>query len=75
LRTISTLFGQLPDTLEDVWVQVALNDEEQARKVIDAVPTAHPFEMRYDRVEAVDFESCSRVLDSEPQLELLRRAW
>lgn len=75
LRTISALFGQLPDTLEDVWVQVALNDEERARQIIDAVPTVHPFEMRYDRVEAVDFESCSRVLDSEPQLELLRRGW
>jgi hypothetical protein len=31
--------------------------------------------MRYDRIEPVDFESCSRVLESEPQLELLRKGW
>jgi hypothetical protein len=77
LRTIRDLFGQLPDTLEDVWVEVALNDEERARQVIDAVPNVHPFEMRYDRkgVEPVDFESCSRVLEAQPQLELLRKGW
>ena len=27
LEAIHGLFGQIPDTLEDVWVQVALNDE------------------------------------------------
>jgi superfamily II DNA or RNA helicase len=74
-RTIHDLFGQLPDTLEDVWVQVALRDEERARQIIDTVPSVHPFEMRYDRIAPVDFESCSRVLDTEPQLELLREGW
>lgn len=74
-RTIHDLFGQLPDTLEDVWIQVALRDEERARQIIDAVPSIHPFEMRYDRIAPVDFESCSVVLDTEPQLELLRRGW
>ena len=75
LKTIRDLFGQVPDTLEDVWVQVALQDEVKARQIIDAVPTAHPFEMRYDRVESVDFESCRRVLDTEAQLDALRRGW
>jgi hypothetical protein len=75
LRTISNLFGQLPDTLEDVWVQLALNEEARARQIIDEVPQVHPFEMRYDRVEVVDFESCARVLDSASQLELLRSGW
>jgi superfamily II DNA/RNA helicase len=75
LRAIRDLFGQLPDTLEDVWVEVALHQGEKARQIIDAVPTSHPFEMRYDRVESVDFESCQRVLDDEAQLELLRQGW
>jgi superfamily II DNA/RNA helicase len=75
LRSIRDMFGQLPDTLEDVWVNVALADVERAKQVIDAVPLAHPFEMRYDRVEPVDFESCSRVLDQHAQLELLRKGW
>jgi len=35
----------------------------------------HPFQMRYDRIETVDWESCSRVLDSASQLEALRKGW
>jgi hypothetical protein len=69
------MFGQIPDTLEDFWVAAALRDEEEAKRVIDAVPKRHPFEMRYDRIENVDWESCSRVLDSASQLEALRKGW
>ena len=72
---IRNLFGQIADTLENVWVAAALRDEEEARRVIDAVPKRHPFEMRYDRIENVDWESCSRVLDSASQLEALRQGW
>jgi len=72
---IRNMFGQIPDTLEDVWVAAALKDEDEAKRVIDAVPKRHPFEMRYDRIENVDWESCSRVLDSASQLEALRKGW
>jgi len=75
LANIRNMFGQIPDTLEDVWVAAALRDEEEAKRVIDAVPKRHPFEMRYDRIENVDWESCSRVLDSASQLEALRKGW
>jgi hypothetical protein len=75
LQSIRDLFGQLPDTLEDVWVAIALHDEERAREVIDAVPADHPFVMRYDQVERVDWESCSVVLDSKSQLEALLKGW
>jgi SNF2 family DNA or RNA helicase len=75
LVNIRNMFGQIPDTLEDVWVAAALRDEEEAKRVIDAVPKRHPFEMRYDRIENVDWESCSRVLDSASQLEALREGW
>lgn len=75
LKSISDLFGQLPDTLEDVWVAVAQRDDEKAQQIIDAVPTSHPFEMRYDRIEPVDWESCSQVLDADTQLDPLLRGW
>jgi len=75
LRSISDLFGQLPDTLEDAWVAVAEHDEERARQVIDEVPEAHPFAVKYDRIEPVDWESCGQVLDTHAQLELLRAGW
>jgi Domain of unknown function (DUF5615) len=53
----------------------ALRDGEEAKRVIDAMPKRHPFEMRYDRIENVDWESCSRILDSASQLEALRKGW
>jgi len=75
LESIRNMFGQIPDTLEDAWVAAALRDEEEAKRIIDAVPKRHPFEMRYDQIESVDWESCSRVLDSASQLEALREGW
>ena len=75
LVNIRNMFGQIPDTLEDVWVAAALSDEEEAKRIIDAIPKRHPFEMRYDRIENVDWESCSRVLDSASQLEALIKGW
>ena len=72
---ISTLFGQLPDTLEDVWVQVALGRQEEAQRTIDAVPERHPFEMRYREVRPVDWESCARVLDDGARRASLERGW
>jgi len=75
LRAIRDMFGQLPDTLEDVWVAVALHDERKARQVIDEVPPTNPFEMRYDRIEPIDWESCSAVLHSRSQLEPLLEGW
>src|SRR5687768_18232266 len=35
LQAIHGLFGQIPDTLEDVWVHVANHDEQAARQLID----------------------------------------
>jgi hypothetical protein len=58
----------------DVWVS-ALKDENEAGRFIDAIPKHHPFEMRYDKIENVDWESCSRVLDSGSRLETLRKGW
>ena len=75
LESISRLFGQLPDTLEDVWVQVALGQAAEAKRTIDAVPQQHPFELRYREVSHVDWESCARVLDDAARREALARGW
>ncbi len=63
LENINSMFGQIPDVLEDVWVGVALDQIEDAKQTIDAVPPRHPFEIRYDTIEPVHWESCVRVLD------------
>jgi len=75
LEAIRDMFGQLPDTLEDVWVALALKDEQKAREVIDRVPPSHPFELPYDRIEQVDWESCTNVMHVRTQLEPLLDGW
>jgi SNF2 family DNA or RNA helicase len=38
LQSIYQLFGQIPDVLEDVWIDVALGKIESAKKTINALP-------------------------------------
>ena len=75
LEDITRLFGQLPDTLEDAWISVALGRIEDAKKTIDAVPDEHPFALRYHEVERVDWESCARVLAEDVKRQSLIRGW
>jgi hypothetical protein len=75
LKHIHTLFGQVPDVLEDVWVALALGEKEQAMKIIDAVPRQHPFEIRYSKVERIDWESCTNVLDATERKRHLLNGW
>jgi Lhr-like helicase len=77
LQNISSIFGQLPDVLEDVWVQVALNNKAEAEKIIDAVPKQHPFELRYERqaIGNVDWESCTTVLSEKEKYKSLLDGW
>ena len=75
LENISRLFGQLPDTLEDVWVRVALGEIKAAKQTIDAVPEEHPFALRYREVRPVDWESCARVLADDARRRSLTRGW
>jgi superfamily II DNA/RNA helicase len=76
LEAIHDLFGQIPDTLEDVWVQIALDNEVDARKLIDrTTATRNPFDTKYSKVEDADWESCSLVLDPVSVSELLRSGW
>ena len=75
LREIHTLFGQLPDVLEDAWIDVAFDRIEEARHVIDSVPTKHPFEMRYEQIDPVDWESCTNVLEDGARRTRLSEGW
>ena len=75
-KEIHNLFGQIPDVLEDVWVNVALNNIEEAKKLIDSVPKSHPFEIRYEKnIDVFDWESCSKVLDNRERKRLLKKGW
>ena len=75
LANIYAVFGQLPDVLEDAWVAVARGERQRAQQIIDEVPRQHPFELRYTRVERVDWESCTQVLFEQTKTDVLRRGW
>lgn len=75
LEGIYTLFGQIPDVLEDVWIDVALGEIERAKQTIDAVPKQHPFELRYHRISKVPWESCVEVLDTANRRQHLMQGW
>lgn len=76
LEAIHDLFGQIPDTLEDVWVQVALNDEQAARQLIDrTTATRNPFDVKYSKVEDADWETCTSVLNKVSMKEILSKGW
>jgi hypothetical protein len=76
LEAIHGLFGQIPDTLEDVWVQVALNDEQAAHQLIDrTTATRNPFDAKYSKVEDADWETCASVLNGVSMAELLSQGW
>jgi hypothetical protein len=75
LADIFQLFGQIPDVLEDVWVDIALGEEEQAKKLIENIKPKHPFDEKYSAVEDIDWESCSRVLNEADKMTVLRKGW
>lgn len=71
LENIFSLFGQVPDVLEDVWIDVTQGEIDRAKRIIDAVPQKHPFELRYQSIERTDWESCARVLSQGAKREAL----
>jgi superfamily II DNA or RNA helicase len=80
LKNIQDLFGQIPDTLEDVWVEVALNRIEEAEKHIDdfSETDTHPFYKKYQdqaNIKPIKWEDCSLVLDSYEKKKFLMQRW
>ena len=76
LEAIHGLFGQIPDTLEEVWVQIALQNEQAANQLIDRTKaTRNPFDVKYSKVDEADWETCSTVLDPMAVKEQLSQGW
>ncbi|MEA3547833.1 MAG: phospholipase D-like domain-containing anti-phage protein [Thermodesulfobacteriota bacterium] len=75
LEDIHGLFGQIPDVLEDVWIDVANGEVEEAKKLIESVHPKHPFDEKYNRVSDIDWESCAMVLVEEDKKRVLLKSW
>ena len=77
LNDIYDMFGQIPDTLEDVWIDVATNNIEQAMERINAMPQQNPFTIKYETAppDVEDWDKCAEVLDKKEKKECLLRGW
>jgi SNF2 family DNA or RNA helicase len=77
LKQIHELFGQIPEVLEDVWIAMALKDEQRAEEAIRQVPKRHPFELKYEThiPKTEDWQACSIVLDKREKLQELMKGW
>lgn len=76
LENIHDMFGQIPDVLEDVWINVALDEIEAASKIIDEVPKLHPFKVKYEKgIGQVNWENCTKILDSKEKIKHLLSGW
>lgn len=51
--------------LEAAWINVAMDEVEKAQQTIDMVPEQHPFEMKYEQIDPVEWEDCAEVLSAE----------
>ena len=77
LQEIYTMFGQIPEVLEDVWIAVAQNDEKRAQEAINKVPKKNPFIIKYEMQipDCGDWEKCTEVLDKQEKLKELMKGW
>lgn len=75
LEAIYGLFGQIPDVLEALWIEVAQGEVDDARRLIDGVQQVHPFDDRYAKVENIDWETCAKVLSESEKRQLLSAGW
>jgi len=80
LKNIQDLFGQIPDTLEDIWVEVALKKMDDAEKIIEqfAENDLHPFYSKYqsqENVRSIHWEDCNQVLDNYEKRKYLAKGW
>jgi len=77
LQDIYTLFGQIPDVLEDVWIAIAQKDEARAELAISKLPKKNPFVLKYEEAipDCGDWEKCAVVLDKSEEWQELMRGW
>jgi len=73
MEDIFGLFGQIPDVLEDVWIDVANGEIEEAKELIESVHPKHPFDEKYNRVADIDWETI--VLNEDEKRRILLEKW
>ena len=42
------MFGQIPDCLDNVWIDNKMNNKAKVKKRIKSLPVANPFALKYE---------------------------
>lgn len=72
------LFGSLPDTIKDEWIDDIESMGEKMDEYIDAQKTANGFDLRYTATmepSEKDWRECSDVLSRRDFIELMMSGW
>lgn len=71
------MFDQIPDTLEDVWIDIAMNNESKAKERINSLPASNPFTLKYETgsLATEDWDTCEMVLDKQDKMKQLMKGW
>jgi superfamily II DNA or RNA helicase len=76
LEQIHNLFGQVPDILKNVWIEVALDNMQEAERLIEDMPRINPFDNRYSQISAIPgWDTWNEVLNRKDKLDELRKGW
>lgn len=78
MRDRYDVFGSLPDTIDDAWIEDEEQLEQYLQQFIEAQERVNGFDLRYNEVLAVDedaWRDCTRVLSRRNLDELMRRGW
>ncbi|MEW6301190.1 MAG: hypothetical protein AB1671_26225 [Thermodesulfobacteriota bacterium] len=75
LSTAQKLLGSWENLDEDEEDEDKIFSESDTQQAATDLPRTHPFEVRYTRVEKIDWESCRSVLENAEKLRILREAW
>ncbi len=77
LKNIKDMFGQIPDTLDDIWINIALQNEQAAQAKINGVADKNPFSIKYEVCMDIreDWDHNAVVLDNKEKKKLLLQGW
>ena len=77
IRDRYDLFGSLPDTIEDEWIQDIENLDEYLSQFTEKKRRANAFDLRYGQtvMEGPGWELCEKVLARRDVIERLSEGW
>lgn len=78
IRDRYDLFGSLPDTIEDEWIQDIENLDEYLSQFTEKKRRANAFDLRYGQTvmpEGPGWELCEKVLARRDVIERLSEGW